>query len=72
MTRSNAEIFQQYDTELKLKIYNQRNLRQEKSLLRRFQDYLGEQRPTTELDKLFIYQYTDRSKRTLVRYASTI
>ena len=51
MTRSNAEIFQQYDAELKLKIYNQRNLRLEKSLLRRFQDFLGEQRPTTELAK---------------------
>jgi integrase/recombinase XerD len=72
MTRSNVEIFSNYEKELKLRIHSLRNLGLEKSLLRKFQDHLGERKPTVELAKQFISLYTDRSKRTLIRYATTI
>ena len=66
------ELFLLYDSDLKLKIHNPRNLDNERRLLLKFRQYLNNFPPSPELAKGFLAQYTDRKPRTLIRYASTI
>ncbi len=72
MTRSNTEVFSQYDSELKLRVHSARNLALARSLLGQFQRYLGDRRPTAELAKGFLSNYAHLAIRTLAKYASTI
>jgi len=69
---TNPDLFRLYDQELVLKIRNTRNLDNDRRLLAKFQEYLGQYPPSPELAKGFLAQYAHRKPRTLARYAATI
>ena len=71
MSMPNDELFQLYDTKLVLRIHNQRNLNNDRKLLQKFRQSIGEQPPSPTLIKRFLSGYTDRSLSTQARYAST-
>ncbi|MFC1874358.1 tyrosine-type recombinase/integrase [Chloroflexota bacterium] len=69
---SNDELFKKYEPELKLRIHNQLNLKNDSALLDKFREFLGDAKPSPTLAKEFISLYHDRSRNTQVRYAATI
>ncbi len=70
--KTNEELFQLYDSDMILRVRNTRNLVNDRSLLARFEEYLGGYPPSAELAKGFLSQYTNNKPRTLARYAATI
>lgn len=70
--KSNDELFGLYEADLRLRVRNPRNLKQDVALLRRFEEYLAGFPPTKELAKGFLAQYADRKPRTLARHTATI
>ncbi|MFC2019440.1 tyrosine-type recombinase/integrase [Chloroflexota bacterium] len=72
MQMTNDELFGKYDTELKLRIHNPKNLELGRSLLAKFKDHLGQYPPSPDLAKSFIATYIDRAPRTVLRYAASL
>jgi len=68
----NEELLKLYDSELILKLHNEKNLRDTRTILTKFKDYLGEFPPTPELAKSFLAQYAIRKPRTLYRYTQML
>jgi integrase len=68
----NEELFKLYDSELILRLHNKKNLRDTRTILTKFKNYLGEFPPSPELAKSFLTQYADRKPRTLYRYAQML
>jgi len=68
----NEELVRIYDSELVLKLHNQKNLRDTRNILSRFINYLGAYPPSPELAKGFLAQYADRKPRTLYRYTQMV
>ena len=54
---SNDELFLKYQPELRLKIHNEINLKNDIALLDRFRKFLGDSRPSPSLAKEFISGY---------------
>lgn len=71
-SKSNDELFGLYEADLRLRVRNPRNLKQDVALLRRFEEYLAGFPPTKELAKGFLAQYAESKPRTLARHAATI
>jgi len=69
---SNRDLFKRYDTELLLRLHNKKNLSDTRKILGRFEAFLGERSPSTDLAKEFLAQYSDRKPRTLSRYAQMV
>jgi site-specific recombinase XerD len=69
---SNDQLFKLYDDDLVLRTHNARNLDNERRLLAKFREFIGEYPPTPELVKSFLGCYTDRKPRTVLRYAATL
>jgi len=68
---ANPELFEQYSVELSLKIRNKRNLKNERVLLSRFEQFLAGHPPTISLAKRHIAGF-EGAPATILRYASTI
>ena len=68
----NDKLFSEYDNDLVLRIHNEKNLKWDRWLLAKFQDYIGNYPPTPELAKGFLVQFQDRKPRTRARYTATI
>ncbi|MFH1662703.1 MAG: tyrosine-type recombinase/integrase [Chloroflexota bacterium] len=68
----NEELLKLYDSDLILKLHNEKNLKDTRTILAKFKDYLGEFPPTPELAKSFLAQYASRKPRTLYRYTQMI
>jgi site-specific recombinase XerD len=71
-TLPNEELFRRYDTEIKLRLRNPRNLHDTRKMLGRFNEFLGNFPPTAQLAKDFLAQYTEHKPRTLYRYTMMI
>jgi hypothetical protein len=71
-SKTNEELFTLYDAELILKVHNTRNLENERRLLTKFHSYLNGSKPSPELAKGFLSQYSSKKPGTLARYAATI
>ncbi len=69
---TNNELFQLYDSDLVLRLYNAKNLSDTRKILTKFKQYLNDFPPSTELAKGFLARYTDRKPRTLYRYAQML
>jgi integrase/recombinase XerD len=72
MNLSNDELLRRYDTELMLRVRNQRNLKSDRALLARFIEHVGGVPLTGDLAKAFLAEHTDRELSTQARYASTL
>ena len=70
--KTSAELFQLYDSDLVLRLHNIKNLRDTRTLLSHFEDFLGERPISPEVAKGFLAKYADRKPRTLYRYAQMI
>jgi len=68
---SNGELLARYLTELKLRLRNAKNLKNEVNLLCKFKEILNGQSPSHDLAKSFLSRYTEKKSTTLHRYAST-
>ncbi|UCG55437.1 MAG: hypothetical protein JSV32_04355, partial [Dehalococcoidia bacterium] len=68
----NEELFKLYDSELILRLHNEKNLRDTRTILTKFKNYLGEFPPSLELAKSFLTQYADKKPRTLYRYVQML
>ncbi|MBA7468820.1 Tyrosine recombinase XerC [subsurface metagenome] len=68
----NAELTRLYDSELVLKLHNPKNLRDTRTVLSHFMEYLGAYPPSPELAKGFLAKYADRKPRTLYRYTQML
>jgi site-specific recombinase XerD len=71
-TLPNEELFRRYDTEIKLRLRNPRNLNDTKRMLERFKSFLGNFPPSAQLAKDFLAQYSTKKPRTLYRYTMMI
>ena len=69
---SNDELFLKYHPELRLRIHNEINLKNDITLLDKFRGFLGGSRPSPSLAKEFISGYHQRSLSTQARYTATI
>ncbi|MFC2059930.1 tyrosine-type recombinase/integrase [Chloroflexota bacterium] len=69
---TNDQLFQQYDSELVLRLHNPKNLGDTRKMLSRFGEYLGGMPPSPELAKSLLAQFADKKPRTLYRYAQMI
>ena len=69
---SNEELFTSYLAELKLRLRNAKNLKNEINLLIKFKEGLEGLPPSPDLAKSFLSRYTEKKSTTLHRYASTI
>ena len=66
---SNDELFLKYRPEMRLKIHNEINLKNDIALLDKFREFLGDERPSPSLAREFISGYHKRSLNTQARYA---
>ncbi len=69
---SNDELFLKYHPELRFRIHNEINLKNDVALLDRFRKFLGDSRLSPSLAKEFISGYHQRSSSTQARYTATI
>jgi len=69
---SNDELFLKYHPELRLRIHNEVNLKNDIVLLDKFREFLGNSRPSPSLAREFISGYHQRSLSTQARYTATI
>ena len=69
---SNDELFLKYHPELRLRIHNEINLKNDIVLLDKFREFLGDSRPSPSLAREFISGYHQRSLSTQARYTATI
>ena len=69
---TNEELFQIYDNELVLRLYNAKNLSDTRRILARFKGYLSGLPPSTQTAKAFLTQFTGKRRRTLYRYTQMI
>jgi len=60
--KRNDELFHLYDTELVLRLRSHKNLDETRKFLRKFQDYLGEFPPSSELAKSFLGAWVTSSR----------
>jgi hypothetical protein len=70
--RPNSELFDLYDSELVLRLHNEKNLKDTRRLLRDFKEHLGNYPPSPELAKGFLAQFAQKGIRTLSRYAQMV
>jgi site-specific recombinase XerD len=70
--KTNDELFRLYTDDLTLRLHNEKNLRDTKTLLMHFQDHLSVEKPSREAAKAFLAQYAKRKARTLYRYTQVI
>lgn len=68
----NDELFLKYQPELRLRIHNEINLKNDIALLDKFRRFLADSRPSPSLAKEFISGYHQRSLSTQARYTATI
>jgi len=69
---SNPDLFKRYDTELVLRLRNEKNLSDTRKMLNKFETFLAGRSPSPDLAKEFLAQFADRKPRTLYRYAQMI
>jgi len=69
---NNEDLFQLYDSDLVLRLHNEKNLSDTRKILTRSKKYLGSYPPSPELAKAFLAPYTNRKPRTLYRYAQIL
>jgi len=70
--KTNEELFTLYDAELILKGRSAKNLEMERQILTKFHSYLNDSKPSPELAKGFLSQYSNKKPRTRARYATII
>ena len=70
--KSNEELFSLYKTELSLRIRNQSNLARYHQLLDQFQQFLGDNPPSSVLAKNFLAKWSRRKPATLYKYLTII
>jgi len=68
----NDQLFEQYDSDLVLRLHNPRNLSDTRRMLLRFRDHLGGMPPSAQTAKGFLAQFAAKKPRTLYRYAQMI
>ena len=66
----NDELFELYDSDSLLRLYNVKNLNDTRKIPTKFKDYLGQYPPSAELAKGFLSQYASKMLRTLYRPVS--
>ncbi len=69
---TNEGLFELYDSDLILRLHSPKNLSDTRKFLARFNQYLGNYPPSTDLAKSFLAQYANRKPRTLYRYAQML
>ncbi|MFC1914640.1 tyrosine-type recombinase/integrase [Chloroflexota bacterium] len=69
---NNEDLFRLYDSDLVLRLHNEKNLSDTRKLLDRFKQCLGKYPPSHDLVKSFLAQYTNRKPRTLYRYTQML
>ncbi|MBG7617215.1 MAG: hypothetical protein IZT57_02435 [Chloroflexi bacterium] len=69
---SNDDLLKLYDSDLRLRVRNQKNLRDIRRILQSFKDSLGGSPPSPELAKVFLAQFTNRMPRTMYRYTQML
>jgi len=69
---TNGDLLQLYDSEIKLRLHNPKNLRNTRKMPGRFQVFLAGRAPSPELAKAFLAQFIDRARRALYRYTQMI
>ncbi len=69
---SNQDLFKRYDNELLLRLHNIRNLSDTRKMLGKFEVFLAGRKPSVDLTKEFLAQYSDRKPRILYRYAQMV
>jgi len=70
--KTNEELFTLYDAELILKGRSAKNLEMERQILTKFHSYLNDSKPSPELAKGFLSQYSSKKPRTRARYATIV
>jgi hypothetical protein len=70
--KTNPELFELYDDDLVLRLHNAKNLKDTRTLLGHFIDFLGQFPPSPELAKSFLARYADYNPHTLYRYTHMI
>ena len=68
----NDGLFTLYDSDLVLRLHNEKNLKDTRKILTEFKQFLNEQKPSSDLAKSYLSQYSDRKPRTLYRYAQML
>ena len=69
---NNEKLFILYDTDLVLRLHNEKNLKDTRRVLSEFKNLLNGRKPSGDLAKLFLSRYSDRKPRTLYRYAQML
>ncbi|MBT7092424.1 MAG: tyrosine-type recombinase/integrase [Bacteroidetes bacterium] len=68
----NEKLFTLYDSDLVLRLHNEKNLKDTRKILAEFKRFLGDRKPSGDLAKSYLSQYSNRKPRTLYRYAQMI
>ena len=63
--KTNPDLFRLYDDDLVLRLHNAKNLKDTRTLLVHFREYLGQFPPSAELAKGFLARYADYNAHTL-------
>lgn len=69
---TNDELFELYDSDLVLRLHNEKNLKDTRTMLTRFKDHLGGFPPSPEIVKSFLAQFVHLKPRTQYRYAQML
>ena len=69
---NNEELFKLYDSDLVLRLHNEKNLKDTRRILAEFKDFLNNRKPSGDLAKSYLSQYSNRKPRTLYRYAQML
>jgi integrase/recombinase XerD len=70
--KTNEELFTLYDAELILKGSSAKNLEMTRQILTKFHSYLQGSKPSPELAKGFLSQYSSKKPRTRARYTTIV
>ena len=68
----NDELFTLYDSDLVLRLHNEKNLKDTRRILAEFKEFLNNRKPSGDLAKSYLSRFTDRKPRTLYRYAQML
>jgi site-specific recombinase XerD len=70
--KSNQELFDLYDNDLKLRVHSEPNLKGARQLLDKFKDYLHDYPPSPELAKGFLARYVNTKPHTFYNYVGIV
>ena len=70
--KTNQELFSLYEDDLALRLHNAKNLKDTKTLLNHFMEFLGQFPPSPELSKSFLARYAKYNTYTLSRYTQMV